>query len=897
MPHAVAALFHPLRIAVLTAAFMLCGASARAQNMNLPPGFILEEFGDTWFEVIGVTFAEDGTLFAWERRGLLAMFRNSQWYHILNISDEVGQWRDHGLLSVALHPDFLNNGYIYLLYVVDRHHLLYFGSPQYNPNDNDYHSATIGRITRYTLDASNNFQTVVPNSRLVLLGESKTTGIPILHESHGVGTLLFGTDGTLLATCGDGASYDGLDMGGNQGGAYGNQALADGIIKPKENVGVFRSQLVDSHSGKIMRLDPATGNGVPSNPYYDAAQPRAPKSRVWALGLRNPCRMTLRPDTGSHNPADGNPGVIYLGDVGMDSWEDFSICTAPRQNFGWPSYEGYSLHPSYSVANIANQDASNPLFGQGGCTQQYFYFRNLLIEDTLNPNPSFPNPCNPAQQIPASIPKFTHRRPELDWGHNGPARTGIFSNGQPAVINVGAPGSPVSGAQFVGNTSMAGTWYRPPTVGPGFPVQYHNKYFHVDYSREWIKVITLDGNDKASSIQHFLDAGVGGGARIITLTQDPVKGDLYFARWEKVYRIRYAPGNYPPVAVASANVTYGPSPLTVQFTGSGSSDPDQQPLQFLWNFGDGSTSTQANPSHTFIAPNSSPIAFNVTLTVTDPGNLSSQASLIISVNNTPPTVSIVSPVAGSTYPMGVQSIYWLRANIADAEHSPGQISCQWQTILHHNNHTHEEPIDPNCVTSTVISPVGCEGGATYYYRVTLTVTDGAGLSASDERILNPNCTGNVPPLAANDSATAMQGQSVQVPALSNDSDPNGTLNPATAVIIHVPARGSVSVNPATGVMTYTNNGQSAQDDSFTYTVNDNAGGTSNLATVTIDVTAASPGDTNGDGIVNVIDLLAVINAWGACPLPPQPCPADVAPPGGDGVVNVQDLLMVIANWG
>ena len=53
----------------------------------------------------------------------------------------------------------------------------------------------------------------------------------------------------------------------------------------------------------------------------------------------------------------------------------------------------------------------------------------------------------------------------------------------------------------------------------------------------------------------------------------------------------------------------------------------------------------------------------------------------------------------------------------------------------------------------------------------------------------------------------------------------------------------------------------------------------------------------GDGVVNVQDLLAVINAWGNCPSPPTTCPADIAPSGGDGVVNVQDMLAVIDNWG
>lgn len=57
------------------------------------------------------------------------------------------------------------------------------------------------------------------------------------------------------------------------------------------------------------------------------------------------------------------------------------------------------------------------------------------------------------------------------------------------------------------------------------------------------------------------------------------------------------------------------------------------------------------------------------------------------------------------------------------------------------------------------------------------------------------------------------------------------------------------------------------------------------------------GDTNGDGTVNVDDMLNVINAWGPCPAPPAGCAADVAPSGGNGVVNVDDLLAVINNWG
>ncbi|MCI0677016.1 MAG: dockerin type I domain-containing protein, partial [Phycisphaerales bacterium] len=54
------------------------------------------------------------------------------------------------------------------------------------------------------------------------------------------------------------------------------------------------------------------------------------------------------------------------------------------------------------------------------------------------------------------------------------------------------------------------------------------------------------------------------------------------------------------------------------------------------------------------------------------------------------------------------------------------------------------------------------------------------------------------------------------------------------------------------------------------------------------------GDVNGDGQVNIDDLLALISAWGECPQPPADCPADL---NHDGMVNVHDLLTVINHWG
>src|SRR5436190_11158317 len=192
----------------------LCGA-ASLNASTLPANFTEQSIGGTWNEAVGITFATDGRMFVWERGGRIWIVENGvkSSQPLLDISDEVGGWRDFGLLGVALHPDFYNNGYVYLLYVVDHYHLTHAGQPGYDPTVNEYFQATIGRITRYTARASDGFRSVDYSTRLVLLGESITTGIPILHESHGVGSLVFGTDGTLLASCGDGASYNSTDVG------------------------------------------------------------------------------------------------------------------------------------------------------------------------------------------------------------------------------------------------------------------------------------------------------------------------------------------------------------------------------------------------------------------------------------------------------------------------------------------------------------------------------------------------------------------------------------------------------------------------------------------------------------------------------------------------------------
>jgi hypothetical protein len=201
--------------------------------------------------------------------------------------------------------------------------------------------------------------------------------------------------------------------------------------------------------------------------------------------------------------------------------------------------------------------------------------------------------------------------------------------------------------------------------------------------------------------------------------------------------------------VASAAPGFGTTPLSVAFNGAGSTDPEGLPLTYSWNFGDGSLlATVANPSHTFFGPVGVPTTYNVTLTVRDSVGQTAAAQIAVAVNDTPPQVSITSPVSQGLYSMTAPSLLPLSANISDAEQGAEQLSCQWQVTLHHNGDVEPGPVDTNCSTSATLQPLGCNGNS-YSYTVALTVNDGAGLSTTSSVTLQPDCAALFPVICGN----------------------------------------------------------------------------------------------------------------------------------------------------
>jgi glucose/arabinose dehydrogenase len=253
---------------------------------------------------------------------------------VLDISTKVNDAADRGLMDIALDPNFPSKPYIYAFYVVD-------------PADAAGHTGSAGLdgdgnrfayVVRYTANASNGYLSVVPGSEKILVGgggdsladisgggalnftepvhsgeqssaiDPSTGGfkqdyIKVDSLSHAGGSLVFGPDGALYVTTGDGTSFD----------------YADPRTSEVQSIG--------SLSGKVLRIDPMTGRGFADNPF---AEPdlNSNQSKVYQLGLRNPFAAAFDQD-----------GHLILSETGWFSYEEINT-GGPGANFGWPYFEG-----------------------------------------------------------------------------------------------------------------------------------------------------------------------------------------------------------------------------------------------------------------------------------------------------------------------------------------------------------------------------------------------------------------------------------------------------------------------------------------------------------------------------------------------------------------------------
>jgi glucose/arabinose dehydrogenase len=666
-------------VPIVAATVLASLVSAPAALGALPPGFQESIVFSGLDHPTAVRFSSDGRVFVAEKSGRVKVFdgltdTTPTLFADLNVN--VYNFWDRGLLGLELHPNFPSTPYVYVLYTYD-HEL---GSPQpaprwgtpgvlsdpcpTPPGATGDGCVVSGRLSR--LQASGN---VMTGTEQVLIEDWCQQ-----YPSHSVGALAFGTDGALYVSGGDGASFNFTDYGqdGNPVNPCGDPpgGVGAALTPPTAEGGALRSQDLRTAGdpvtldGAILRVDPATGNGLPGNPMFSSGDANA--RRIIAHGLRNPFRFAMRPGTNE----------VWVGDVGWNNWEEINRITAPTDgvvdNFGWPCYEGNARQSGYDGANL---NICEGLYIDAGAeTRPYFAYHHS-------------NKVIPAETCPT------------------------------------------------GSSSIAGLAFEFYSGGP-YPSAYDGALFFADYSRDCIWVMKKDASGLPAP--GLLENFVAPAANPVDIQISP-SGELFYVDFDggTVRRIRFVASNQAPIAVAAASPVSGPTPLTVNFDGSASSDPDPgDTISYAWDLdGDGlyDESTAVQPTFTYTQSGS----YTTRLRVTDGrGGTSISDPIVITAGNTPPTATINSPTASLTWRVGdVISFSGSAADAQDGSLPASKLS--WSLILHHCPSTcHTHPLDTfiGVASGSFVAP---DHEYPAHLELVLTATDSGGLTDTDSVLLNP----------------------------------------------------------------------------------------------------------------------------------------------------------------
>ncbi|MER5889300.1 carbohydrate-binding protein [Streptomyces sp. NPDC001941] len=583
---------------------------------------------------------------------------------------------EEGLQGVAADPGFATNRWVYLYY-----------SPKLDTPAGD--APTTGtaadferwkghlNLSRFTLRADG---TLDPASEKVVLEVPNDRG----QCCHVGGDLDFDAAGNLYLTTGDdtnpfeSSGYSPVDERTDRNPQFDAQ-------RSSGNTNDLR--------GKVLRIKPTAAGGY-TVPAGNLFAPGTAKTRpeIYAMGFRNPFRMSV----------DKATGIVYLGDYGPDAGGtdanrgpggqvEFDRITGPG-NYGWPFCTG---------SNTASESYNRYAFPSGPSGAKY--------------------DCA-----------------------NGPANTSFRNTGlttvpaaKPAWIKYGDAGSPPefgSGSE----SPMGGEVYRydPNLNSPvKFPQSLDGRYFAGEYGRRWIKTVEVKSDGTRGVIEDFPWTGT----QVMDTDFGP-DGALYVLDYgtgsnnQALYRIEYIGGsNRNPVAKAAADRTSGPTPLAVAFSSAGSADPEGKALTYSWDFGDGTTSTAANPSHTYTTAGT----FRPTLTVRDPEGLTGTASLVVTAGNTAPTVTLSTPANGQLFSFGDTVPFTV--TVSDPE--DGAVDCakvKVTYLLGHDSHRHAITSKNGC-SGTISVPVDGEhdSAANIYGVFDAEYTDKGGLTSHSDRILQP----------------------------------------------------------------------------------------------------------------------------------------------------------------
>lgn len=275
--------------------------------------------------------------------------------------------------------------------------------------------------------------------------------------------------------------------------------------------------------------------------------------------------------------------------------------------------------------------------------------------------------------------------------------------------------------------------------GTGFGQRYAHTVFFGDYQRTDLEAVTFDPSYGTEISQTPFDTAAG----TIDDLQEGPDGNLYYLSiFEGTFTEISAAGAAVPTAKAAATPYAGTAPLTVHLSSAGSSDSNNLPLTYSWDFGDGTpASTDPNPSHTYTSNGS----YTATLTVSN-GSQSSTATTPVTVGGVAPTAAITAP---ATY-NGGDTLSFSGTATDPTDGTLPASAYTWQVDYLTNGVV--QPFYSAEVAGPFYGPVtGSTSGSvtpprthssdtTSRYRISLTVVDSLGITTTVTKDVTPNPT-------------------------------------------------------------------------------------------------------------------------------------------------------------
>ncbi|HWM09646.1 MAG TPA: ThuA domain-containing protein, partial [Solirubrobacteraceae bacterium] len=586
----------------------------------------------------------------------------------------VDQRYEDGLLGITLDPDFATNGWVFLYYSAQ-------GEPLRQ------------RLSRFTL----------VGDELDMESEKVILEFPTQRDlcCHSAGSMDWDSDGNLYLAVGDNT----------------NSMASDGMVpideRPERN-SQFDAQRSAGNTndlrGKILRLNPLETPGdqpgvgstysVPVDNLFPEFEDLEDKTRpeIFIMGVRNPFRLSVdeRTDTlfwGEVGP-DAGSAIPNRGPAAYDEWNR----ATEAGNYGWPYCGGPNV--AYNDFDFATGE-SGPLFPCGAA--------NGPVNDSPN--------NTGLQQLPPTKPSTLW---ELKSGHPDWPEFGT------ACCSAAFGGEVYDPDSFPAESEVK------------FPRYYEDHWFIYEWQREWMKEVTFDDEGPATGAPlepspwlpdvrwwRPMDIQFGPQGNLYVLEY----ADGYFSGSPNaaLYRIDYVAGERSPVARVEVDKDSGPTPLTVAFDGTGSSDANGDELTYEWDFTNDGTVDATGPqaTHTYVTAG----AYTAKLTVRDDTGRSGFENVLIVAGNTRPQVTSSAPPDNGIFDWGDDIAFSFAAT--DAE--DGAVPCTEMEVtsaIVHAGHTHQDPTFARCDGMLRTGEHDEDPGARFGYVIDGSYTDDGGSGAA-----------------------------------------------------------------------------------------------------------------------------------------------------------------------